>query len=245
MVNLKPDFNSIKFVFVTTLILTYSLSASVIALAGTELVVVEGEAIQLSKAIEGEIKQGSFTMMNKGDTNLRIYNFLATCSCLTIKNRGIHDIKPGESVTVNFTFDTQNFGGGKTTKEVMIFTNASGNPYRLRVSVRVDDKKTYHTLVEEVKSRMFVIVDVRSQMEYTKQHVLGAVNVPANELADWLKNIPPEIPVLLYSNSGKLGDKLTKKLSDPVNKNLTNLVGGLEQWKLLSPELIVSGPPYE
>ncbi len=211
-------------------------------MAAPELVVAEGNSIHLSKAIDGEIKEGSFTLINDGDSKLDIQNFLVTCSCLMIKNRDIQSLQPGESSKVLFTFDTENFGGKRTIKEVMIFTNASDNPYRLKISLRVDDKQPYQALAEEIKGRMFVIVDVRSQKEYCKQHILGAVNVPANQLAGWLRNVPPEVPVLLYSTSGKVGDKLAKELSGTLHKNLNNLVGGLEQWKLLYTELLVPGP---
>ncbi|HEX7230493.1 MAG TPA: rhodanese-like domain-containing protein [Candidatus Binatia bacterium] len=54
-------------------------------------------------------------------------------------------------------------------------------------------------LVAELNSGVQpLIVDVRTEEEYSEVHILGAVSAPLGEFKSYLKSIPRDRPVVLY-----------------------------------------------
>ncbi|MCG9890729.1 MAG: rhodanese-like domain-containing protein [Thermosynechococcaceae cyanobacterium MS004] len=68
--------------------------------------------------------------------------------------------------------------------------------------------KGYYTIskVEELKSLMAqrqpLLVDVRSPSEYRLGHIPGATNIPLQQMARHLDQIPSDRPVVLYCSTG-------------------------------------------
>jgi rhodanese-related sulfurtransferase len=68
--------------------------------------------------------------------------------------------------------------------------------------------KGYYTIskVEDLKSLMAqhqpLLVDVRSPSEYRSGHIPGATNIPLQQMARHLDQIPSDRPVVLYCSSG-------------------------------------------
>ncbi|WP_298504458.1 MBL fold metallo-hydrolase [uncultured Maribacter sp.] len=52
------------------------------------------------------------------------------------------------------------------------------------------------------KAEMPLIVDIRKRSEYNSEHVLGAINVPLNEINQRLAELPKEKPFILYCAGG-------------------------------------------
>ncbi len=206
-----------------------------------ELAVVEGDWIQLKEATEGEILSGSFTLTNQGDSALEVYNFIVTCACVEILNRDVEELAPGESRTVKFTFDTTGYGGKETRKEVMIFSSASSDPERLSISVKVRERQKYHILPEGLLERLSVLVDTRSPERFRRGHIVGAVNVPEQELERYLRALPPEVSVVIYSQSGEAASSIVADLSAEFDGELKSLVGGFERWSILYESYVVRG----
>ena len=204
------------------------------------LVVAEGDQIELGKATEGEIRKGHFTLINDGDSELKIQNFIITCSCLKILNRNPGKLKPGESVKVNFLFDTAHFGGKETRKDVIIFSNSPESPDKLSISIKVKKKNSYQFLSEGFEEKLDTLVDIRPEKKYNQGHIIGAINVPESEFKSFLEKVPSNIPLLIYSQNGDSSERLAKELSKTVHENLKSLIGGYEQWKLVHPDLVIS-----
>ncbi len=205
-----------------------------------ELAVVEGDQIELGKATEGEIRKGHFTLTNDGGSDLEIQNFIITCSCLRILNRDLEKLNPGESVKVNFLFDTAHFGGKKTRKDVIIFSNSPESPDKLSISIKVENKNTYQFLSEGLREKLDTLVDIRPEKKYNQGHIIGAINIPESEFKGFLEKVPSDIPVFIYSQKGDRSERLAKELSKKVHENLKSLIGGYEQWKLVHPDLVIS-----
>ena len=54
-------------------------------------------------------------------------------------------------------------------------------------------------LVAELKSGVKpLIIDVRTEEEFSELHILGAVSAPLSEFKSYLKSIPRDRPVVLY-----------------------------------------------
>ncbi len=233
---------STRLILIAVLTILFLFPLTLQASAAPELVITEGNPIELKKATEGEIRKGHFTLKNGGDEDLKIQNFIVTCSCLTILNRDLAPLKPGETKEVNFLFDTAHFGGKKTRKEVMIFSNCPKSPERLGILIRVENRSDYEFLAEGFEERLNILVDIREEKAYENGHIIGAINVPESGLKDFLQKIPDSVPVFIYSQSGNLSGKLAGKLSREQNKKIKSLIGGFEQWKLVHPDFLIARP---
>jgi rhodanese-related sulfurtransferase/DNA-binding transcriptional ArsR family regulator len=55
-----------------------------------------------------------------------------------------------------------------------------------------------HELLERVREGLVTVLDVRPPEEYAAGHVPGAVNVPLNELEQYLKALSPEQEIVAY-----------------------------------------------
>ena len=55
-----------------------------------------------------------------------------------------------------------------------------------------------HELLERVREGLVTVLDVRPPEEYAEGHVPGAVNVPLNELEQYLKALSPDQEIVAY-----------------------------------------------
>ena len=200
--------------------------------AGPELSLENNGKINLGATIEGQLKRGSFTLTNSGDSRLSVEHYMVTCACLEITGSVEDDLSPGETGDFEFVFDTSGLGGKKSEKQVIIYSNDPDSPHRVKISTRVRAKSSYHVDPRGVLDEFSLLVDVRTSEKFSSGHILGAQNVPSKDLEDWATSLPDEVTVFLYSQDGEVSDKLAKDLDPRVQANLRSLVGGYEQWKL-------------
>lgn len=55
---------------------------------------------------------------------------------------------------------------------------------------------------EAVKAKSYLVIDVRTAEEFAKGHIAGAMNIPAEEMANRSSEIPAGKPVLFHCSSG-------------------------------------------
>ncbi|MCF7890650.1 DUF1573 domain-containing protein [Candidatus Bipolaricaulota bacterium] len=202
------------------------------AVAGPELSPEKGGKIDLGITTEGQLKTSSFTVTNSGDARLTIEHYMTGCSCLEITSGASGSLSPGESGKYKFVFDTTGLGGKESKKEVIIFSNAPNSPHRITISTRVKPKASYQTSPEEIIDGFSLLVDVRSHEEFTRGHILGATNVPEEDFSDWVKTLPEGVIVYVYSQEGKISDRLIEEIDSELPVKLKSLVGGYLQWKI-------------
>ncbi|MCV9386848.1 FAD-dependent oxidoreductase [Reichenbachiella ulvae] len=78
------------------------------------------------------------------------------------------------------------------------------------------------------------IIDVRNPDELEKLgKVIGAINIPLDELRDNLDKISDNLPKYIYCAKGLRGYLATKILENNGFRNLNNVAGGMTLWKLL------------
>ena len=201
------------------------------ALAAPKIVLEERGKINLGATIEGQLKQGSFTITNKGSSKLTINHYMVTCSCLKITSDFTGEIGPGESNRVEFVFDTEGLAGENAKKDVIIFSNAQNSPHRVSVITEVNPLKEFQIRPGEVLTGLTVLVDLRGHEKYVKNHILGAINVPGENFPAWVKSLPEDLTVYVYSEEGVISDDLASKLDSEVPVKIKSLVGGFLQWK--------------
>ena len=73
-----------------------------------------------------------------------------------------------------------------------------------------------------------IILDLRSQNDYQKEHLIGAHSIPAEFLQDNLRKIPPYAKVILYSDDDQKSIKSAQLLWENKYNNISYVTGGLK-----------------
>ena len=75
-----------------------------------------------------------------------------------------------------------------------------------------------------------VVLDVRTPQEYAEGHVPGAVNVPHDQLASRLAEVPKDKDVVLYCKSGRRAGIAADVLAANGYTRLSHLEGDMNAW---------------
>ncbi|MCM2311427.1 MAG: rhodanese-like domain-containing protein, partial [Steroidobacteraceae bacterium] len=75
------------------------------------------------------------------------------------------------------------------------------------------------------------VLDVRTPGEYVAGHVPGAVNIPHDQLATRLAEVPKDKDVVLYCRSGKRAAMAGDVLADSGYTRLQHLEGDILAWQ--------------
>ena len=74
------------------------------------------------------------------------------------------------------------------------------------------------------------VLDVRTPQEYAAGHVPGAVNVPYDQLASRLAEVPKDKDIVLYCKSGRRAGIAADVLAANGYKRLSHLEGDMNAW---------------
>jgi phage shock protein E len=77
-----------------------------------------------------------------------------------------------------------------------------------------------------------VVLDVRSEEEFAKGHIAGAVNLPINakDFDERAKQLDKDKTYLVHCQAGVRSERACKKMDGVVPK-LFNFAGGMNEWK--------------
>lgn len=189
--------------------------------------------IDLGVTTEGQVKPGSFTITNSGDSVLKIEHYMVNCTCVEITNNPPEELESGEAGEFKFVFDTSGLAGKKSKKQIILSSNAPNSPHTITISTRVESRSSYQVDSQDYISSFSILVDVRSPEEFSKSHILGAKNVPEEKFSKWARTLPEDVTVYIYSQKGKKSDRLIEELDSELSIEFKSLIGGYEQWKLL------------
>lgn len=78
--------------------------------------------------------------------------------------------------------------------------------------------------------KQLFVLDVRTPQEYAEGHVPGAVNVPHDQLASRLAEVPKDKDVVLYCRSGRRAGMAADVLAANGYKHLSHLEGDMNAW---------------
>ena len=98
-------------------------------------------------------------------------------------------------------------------------------------SITADQTREY---IKTHKEGSFTILDVRQPNEYEQEHLPGARLIPLPDLADSLKQLDPEKPLIIYCAKGGRSQVACKLLSGQGFKLVYNLAGGISAWNGLT-----------
>jgi len=75
-----------------------------------------------------------------------------------------------------------------------------------------------------------VVVDVRSEKEWSAGHIQGSVNIPLPHLSERLNDIPADRNVVVHCEGGYRSAIACSLLAKAGRSNMTDLVGGFKAW---------------
>ena len=177
-----------------------------------------------------------FTLTNSGPNQVRITEIRTFAAC--VQSRSLNDavIEPGESLRLDFVFESLGYGGISIDKPIEIHHNdLRNNPLKLYVKGKVTPLEEFQAPIGEVTYNYLVLLDIRSPEAYEKEHILGSINVPQRKLNSWAEKIKENLPdqVLIYvcSDEGIQSDEAVKELRKRGYKQYVSVVGGIKEWK--------------
>ncbi|WP_149302872.1 MBL fold metallo-hydrolase [Pareuzebyella sediminis] len=109
---------------------------------------------------------------------------------------------------------------------------SSGKEYETTKRISVE------TLKDAMAHEKPLVIDVRKKSEYDSQHVIGAINVPLNEINKHLAQFPKNSPFILYCAGGYRSMISASILKQRGWEDFTDVIGGFDE--ILEAKLPVS-----
>jgi rhodanese-related sulfurtransferase len=77
-----------------------------------------------------------------------------------------------------------------------------------------------------------VVIDIRVAQDYQAAHIPGAVNIPQDDIADRIGELPADrdAPIVTVCNIGKFSKHVTLLLKSKGYRNVRSAKGGLDEW---------------
>ena len=189
----------------------------------------------------GTVREGikapvSFTLSNPGTVEVSILQIRTFAACVQAQPLAKSTLSPGESLKLEYVFESLGYGGVSIDKKIEIhYNNPDKSPLTLKVKGKVLPLESYQAPIGEMTYNFFVLIDTRTPGEFLKEHIIGAINVPADKIDIWAaaaaKTLSKEVIIYLYSIDGKESDKRARRLRQKGFPQYISLVGGLKEWK--------------
>ncbi|MFQ6071012.1 MAG: rhodanese-like domain-containing protein [Candidatus Aminicenantales bacterium] len=200
----------------------------------------------------GTIREGvnatvSFIITNTSSKKIKINEIRTFASCVLSRPLESKELEPGDSLQLEYVFESLGYGGADIDKPIeILYNDKKHSPLVLRVRGKVLPLESHQAPVGEVVYNFSVVIDLRSPERFHQEHLLGAINVPLEKLEEWVSQIGPnlseDIVVYLYSEEGREADRAAFSLRKKGFSQFISLVGGLKEWKnQQGNRLLVSG----
>jgi len=196
-----------------------------------KLIIKEGNHLDIGTVKEGTEPHVSFTLINVGTAEATIaIDDLSKGGCTAVSM--IPRIPLGDSSKLEFIFETLGYGGRTDTRRIKInYNNPLLSPLEISVSAKILSPEPYQATIGELWYNFYVLIDVRSPGAFAKEHLVGSINVPFEELETWVSHLPKYLLIYLISEDGVKSDRAAKMLRRDGFSECVSLVGGLKEWK--------------
>lgn len=92
-------------------------------------------------------------------------------------------------------------------------------------------QEAHEVLLKGQSAEPFLFLDVRTSGEYQGGHVPGAKNIPVQVLAQRLAEVPKDVNVYVYCESGGRSTQATNLLVDAGYTNIINMKASMRGWR--------------
>ncbi|HHF42298.1 MAG: hypothetical protein DRJ11_09830 [Candidatus Aminicenantes bacterium] len=188
----------------------------------------------------GTIREGinvpvKFILTNSGSRKIYLKEIRTFASCVQRSPLNQKSLAPGESLELNYIFESLGYGGAVIEKEIQIFFEGPNSPLKIKIKGKILPLESYQAPLGEVLYNFSVLIDLRPTSVYQQEHILGAINIPANRILNWAKRwssrITNDMVIYLYDDDGQLSDRIAQKLRAQGYRQYVSLVGGIKEWK--------------
>ena len=124
-------------------------------------------------------------------------------------------------------------GDNPTITELIDYEEFCGVPAPNDGEVEAENTAEYDLNVEQALQLIeqgAIIIDVRENREYERQHISDSTLIPLGELSGKIEEIGPSQPILFVCQIGERSGKAVKMLRDVGFKDTYNLAGGIIAW---------------
>lgn len=187
----------------------------------------------------GYMVKHTFVLQNTGDEQMEIVYVRASCGCTTTE-LSTTSLAPGESVPLEVLV----LADHGTTKGVTIYVHTNAPDiygvanddradYDIKLYVRgliSPPKQDYEIAPFELAYDLQVIIDVRDAASFAANHLIGAINVPANELTGQLDGLPKGALIVVVDLAGEAADAAVQTLIGDGFMSAYYLQGGMSRW---------------
>lgn len=214
------------------------LSLGSVALAGPKLVL-DRDLYDFGTAMDGTVIRFEVTLTNAGDAALQISNVSYNCSC-TSYHLPKRNLAPGESMQMTITFNTRGYSYHPQPVSQVV-TVSSDDPARPQQTIvvrgHVRSLATHEGSASALDQEFYVLVDLRSAEAYARGHLMGAMNIPFDELPTRLNELPKSEVVYLYDETGIQAVQAAQLLQQNAFLLPRAISGGLAGWWLAFGDL--------
>ena len=229
-----------RIVILSLLLVGFSLGGSAAA-----VLVVDNASPDLGEVLAGQVVTHTYTLSNAGDVTLLITRVQATCGC-TVPSWESATLPPGSSIPLEATFSTAGYSG-RVIKTVSIYYRGEGETatgtLKLSFSATVVRAEPYDLSVSELERLFILLIDLRDADAYAASHLVGALNVPYADLANWIGILPRDVFLVVYGQDGRLDAAAAQALAQSGYPNAHPLQGGLDAWtQARGSQLLTAGP---
>ncbi len=93
------------------------------------------------------------------------------------------------------------------------------------------ERVTSQEFAEAYKNEELLVFDVRKKSEYDSEHVVGAINIPLNQMNEHLSEIPKDKPFVIHCAGGYRSMVASSMLKQRGWDNFTDVIGGFDAIK--------------
>ena len=93
-----------------------------------------------------------------------------------------------------------------------------------------EEAPSHHMPTSDLDYWFFLYVDVRTANEYAAGHIMGAINIPFDELESSIDLLPQSVVLITYDQTGSLGDAAALWMINNGFRSAQSILGGLDEW---------------
>ena len=97
--------------------------------------------------------------------------------------------------------------------------------------------------IVELRYLAYLLIDLRDPAAYAESHLLGAINIPYNEISTQVENLPKDVLILVYDQANHQSDAVAQMLLSEGFNQAQSLLGGLDEWIRQFGERFVTANP--
>ena len=199
-------------------------------------IAVDSDTYEFGSVVEGYSVTHTFTLQNVGDEELVISRIRVSCGCTATQLATDH-LAPGESVEFTVTVNTTGFSG-LISKSIYVYSNdparerPDGQQGALMLYVRgtVLRGQYYHTSSADLNYLFYSLIDLREPEAFATGHLIGAINVQPEDLADWTAFLPKDTLILLIDQAGEAAPGAADELAAAGYAQTRFVTGGMSWW---------------